>query len=259
MKIKCCIFLILFSFCMAVYAGNDIKKTVLIAAAANFQEPLKEIAAEFSKSNDSIELKLSFGSSGNLYTQIKEGAPYEMFFSADTGFPAKLFNEEFGAEKPINYALGTLVLWTLNGSEIDINAGMELFKKFDAGKISIANPITAPYGEKAVECLKFYGLYEAVKDNFVVGKDISQAAQYISTGNAKIGFIPLSTALNKNFKDAGKYFVIDSKSYSPLVQAYIVLKKGADKKSLKTFIEFFESAATKKILKKYGYRLPENE
>lgn len=214
---------------------------------------MDELIKDFNKANPSLKIEIIYGSSGNLYQQIVNQAPFDMFFSADIAYPKKLDSLKLIAGKPKLYAIGHLVLWS---SKIDVSKGMEILKNSNVKKIAIANPKFAPYGKRAIECLKYYKTNDLVKDKIVEGENVSQAAQFVLTGNAEVGIIALSLALSPEMSSKGNYFLIDEKSYSTLEQAYIILKKSEKNKDVIKFAQYIESANAKKILTKYGFKLP---
>lgn len=226
---------------------------ITIAAAADLRYALDDITKVYKESHPDVKIDVIYGSSGNLYQQISNQAPFDIFFSADVSFPSKLEEQKLTAGKPKIYAIGHLVLWS---SSKDVSKGMDILKAADVKKIAIANPEVAPYGKRAVECLKYYNLYDAVKDKIVKGDNISQAAQFALSGNAEIGMVALSLALSPEMSSKGKYFLLDEKSYSKLEQAYVVLKKSENKKEVTDFIKFLETKKIKALLGKYGFKLP---
>jgi molybdate transport system substrate-binding protein len=155
--------------------------------------------------------------------------------------------------KPKLYAIGHLVLWS---SSLDVTKGIDVLKESTVKKIAIANPEVAPYGKRAVECLKYYNIYDKVEDKIVKGENVSQAAQFALTGSADAGIIALSLALSPEMMEKGKYFLIDEKSYTKLEQAYVVIKNSETDKNVQKFIEFIESEPARKIFIKYGFNLP---
>jgi molybdate transport system substrate-binding protein len=228
-------------------------QSITIAAAADLRNALDDITKLYKEKHPDIKVDVIFGSSGNLYQQITNQAPFDLFFSADVSFPNKLEEQKLIKGKPTIYAVGHLVLWSATK---DVSKGLDLLKSDEIKKISIANPEVAPYGKRAVESLNYYKLYDIIKDKIVKGDNISQAAQFVLTGNAEVGLIALSLALSPEMSTKGKYFLIDEKSYSKLEQAYVVLKKSEKKKELLDFVKFLDMKKVKDILSKYGFKLP---
>jgi molybdate transport system substrate-binding protein len=228
-------------------------QSITIAAAADLRFALDDITRLYKEKHQNVKIDIIYGSSGNLFQQISNQAPYDLFFSADVSFAAKLDSLKLTSGKPTIYAVGHLVLWS---NTKDVSKGLDILKSEDVKKISIANPEVAPYGKRAVESLKFYKLYDQVKNKIVKGDNVSQAAQFVLTGNAEVGIIALSVALSPEMSAKGKYFIIDEKSYSKMEQAYVILKKSEKKKELPDFVKFLETPKVKDILNKYGFKLP---
>lgn len=228
-------------------------QSITIAAAADLRFALDDITKLYKDKHQDVKVDVIYGSSGNLYQQMTNQAPYDLFFSADVSFPNKLEEQKLTSGKPTIYAVGHLVLWSATK---DVSKGLDLLKSDDIKKISIANPEIAPYGKRAVESLKYYKLYDIIKDKIVKGDNVSQAAQFVLTGNAEAGIIALSLALSPQMSSKGKYYLIDEKSYSKMEQAYVALKKSEKKKELLDFVKFLETKKVKDILSKYGFKLP---
>ena len=236
-----------------LFAFRAYSQKITIAAAADTRYVMEELSKEFQKANPSIQVDFIYGSSGNLYQQIVNSAPYDVFFSADLSFPEKLYQNGLTTTNPKLYGIGHLVLWS---SKIDISKGIESFKSPDLKKIAIANPKVAPYGKRALECLQYYHIYTSIENNIVQGENVSQAAQFALSGNAEIGIIALSIALSPEMSTKGKYFLLDEKSYSKLEQAYVVIKRSDSNKNVMIFTKFIESESARKIFRKYGFKLP---
>jgi len=241
-------------FCMVLIAISNLSaQTITIAAAADLRFVMDEMTNEFKKSNPNIKIDIIYGSSGNLYQQIVNQAPFNIFFSADIFYPEKLESLNLAGSKPKLYAIGHLVMWS---AKLDMSKGIEILKSNNVKKIAIANPKVAPYGKRAIECLKYYNIDNQVKDKIVEGENVSQAAQFVLTGNAEVGLIALSLALSPEMKTIGKYFSIDEKSYSKLEQAYVIIKKSETNKAVVKFTQFIETEKARKLFGKYGFRLP---
>ncbi|MBB4802626.1 molybdate transport system substrate-binding protein [Flavobacterium nitrogenifigens] len=223
-----------------------------IVAAANLKIALDSINTVFKIQNPNINPQITYGASGKFYEQISNGAPFDLFFSADMDYPNQLEKNKMTASKVKMYAVGKLVIWS---KKIDPNA-KKINSLLDASirKIAIGNPATAPYGEKAVESLKYYKIYDKVKSKLVFGDNITQATQFVTTGNADIGITALSLVLTPNMqKEGGKYYVIPEKSHSPLEQGCVLLKHGKDNANALKFYNFISSKTAAAILKYYGY------
>ncbi len=222
---------------------------VHVAVAANFTAPAKEIAAAF-RQKTGHEAVLSFGSSGQFYTQITQDAPFQVFLSADQERPKKLADEGFAVPATrFTYAVGKLVLWS---KKTEYVTGEETLRSNDFAKLSICNPPAAPYGEAAIEALKSLKLYDAVKPKFVEGADIMQAFQFVDTGNAEVGFVALSQ-LTGNV--GGSRWIVPQTLYNPIRQDAILLKKGAGSDAAKAFLEFLKGPEARAVIEKYGYAL----
>ena len=246
--VKKLLLLILFAGLVKINA-----QSISIAAAADLRNALDDITRLYKENHKDVKLDVIYGSSGNFYQQIVNQAPFDLFFSADVSFPNKLAEQKLITGKPKVYAIGRLVLWSATK---DVSKGLDLLKSNDIKKISVANPEIAPYGKRAIESLKYYNLYDQIKDKIVKGDNVSQAAQFVLTGNADAGIIALSLALSPEMSSKGKYFLIDEKSYSKLEQAYVILKKSEKNKELIDFVKFLETKKVKDILNKFGFKIP---
>lgn len=239
--------------CLPYHARGGEK--ILIAAASDLNFAMDEIRSAF---DPTIDVDVSYGSSGNFYAQIKQGAPYDLFFSADASYPARLEEEGFSVKGRCRlYAIGQIVLWIPGKSSIDPQKGLEIVLKPEVKKLSIANPKHAPYGRAAEEALRYYGILDKVRDKLVFGENISQAAQFAQTGAADAGIIALSLAISPKMAKDGTYWVIPETSHSKLEQSYTVLQRGKDKPGVKSFLEFVHGEKGKKILSDFGFVLPE--
>jgi len=218
-----------------------------IAVAANFAEPAKEIAAAFTAATGHTA-RLSFGSSGQFYSQIAHGAPFEVFLSADAERPTKA--EQAGlavAGTRFTYAVGTLVLYSATPGL----AGPAALKSGKFQKLAIADPGAAPYGEAAVETLKSMGLYEQVRPRLVTGSSITQAYQFVATGAAELGFVALSQVVDQK---GGSRWVVPEKNHAPIAQQAVLLNPGRDSAAAKAFLAFLKGPKAAAIIKRYGYR-----
>jgi len=219
------------------------------------QFTLEDLKAEFTKETG-VEVKSVIGSSGKLTSQVENGAPFDVFLSADMKYPKKIYQDSFSAQAPKVYAYGVLVLWTTK--DLDLSKGIAVLSDAGVQKIAIADPKVAPYGREAVNALKFYQLYDSLQKELVLGESISQANQFIATGAADIGFTAKSVVLAPNMQSKGKWMEIDPKSYKPIAQGVVVLKYGDQNHSKEAheFYDFLFSPAAQEIFKKYGYNLP---
>jgi molybdate transport system substrate-binding protein len=231
-----------------------------IAAASDLSAAFKEIVAGFEKQTGT-HVRTSFGSSGNFYAQIQNGAPFDLFFSADVDYARKL--EAAGlaeAGSLYKYAVGRIVLWTPSSSPIDVSKlGMNALLHPSVRKISIANPDHAPYGRAAMAAMQHYGVVTRVRDKLVFGENISQATQFIETGNAEIGISALSLALSSALKNKGKYWEVPLDAYPPLEQAAIIVKSSKNKTAVNAFIAYLKSPAGMAIMRRFGFVVPGKE
>jgi molybdate transport system substrate-binding protein len=220
-----------------------------VAIAANFTEAAKEIAAKF-KAKTGHEAVLSFGASGQFYTQIKESAPFQVFLSADDERPMKLVEEGFALpESRFTYAIGKLVLWSKDPNAVK---GEETLRANAFKKLSIANPAAAPYGTAAVETLKALNLYEVLLPKIVMGNTISQAFQFVETGNAEIGFVALSQLTDPA---GGSRWMVPQNLYSEIRQDAVLLKSGANNEAARAFMAFLGGPESRVVIEKFGYAL----
>ena len=221
--------------------------TTNVAVAANFTDAAKEIAAAF-RAKTGQEAILSFGASGPIYTQIKEGAPFQIFLSADDERPKKLADEGLAVGSTrFTYAIGKLVLWSKDATGV---TGEETLKSNAFSKLSIANPTAAPYGVAAIETLKALKVYETIQPKIVMGNSIAQAFQFIETGNAELGFVALSQLAGNT---SGSRWLVPQALYSQIRQDAILLKTGAESDASKAFLEFLKGPEARMVIEKFGY------
>lgn len=224
--------------------------TTLVAVAANFTKPMTEIAELFEK-NTGHTAKLSFGSSGKFVAQIENGAPFEVFLAADDKNAVKLEQDGFAvANSNFTYSIGKLVLWSATANMVD-NQG-EILTKGGFKHLALADPKLAPYGEAAMDVLKNKNLLDKLQPLFVKGENISQTYQFVSTGNAELGFVALSQVIDS---PTGSLWKIPENLYSPLRQNAVLLKKGEDNPAAPALLQFLKSPEAKAIISKYGYGL----
>jgi molybdate transport system substrate-binding protein len=219
---------------------------------------LQELATAYEK-RTGIAVKLSFGASGALTQQIQNGAPFDVFFSADMDYPRQLIagGQADGATL-YRYAVGRLVLWVPRDSPLDLEQkGMDVLLDPSVKKISIGNPQHAPYGRAAVAALKHYGLYEKVSDRLVLGENISQAAQFVESGNAQVGFVALAHAAAPAMQGKGKYWIVPAEAYPPLDQGVVVISRSPHKQDAVAFLDYMKTAEVATVLQRYGFTLPE--
>jgi len=224
-----------------------------IAAASDLQAVLPVLTASFEKETGR-SVTTSFGSSGNFFTQIENGAPFDVFLSADIDYPTRL--EVSGSVmrgSVTQYATGHLVLWSRNDSGIDVTRGFAVLDDARVRHIAIANPEHAPYGRAAVAALRHEGVYERVRPKLVLGENISQTAQFAETGNADAGIVALSLALSPAMKASGSYFDIPTSWYPPIVQAAAVVTSSKQRALAQQFVQFLKRDSTVRLLQSYGF------
>jgi molybdate transport system substrate-binding protein len=236
--------------------GQAAASTLTIAAAADLTFAFKEVVPQFEQESGD-KVKLAFGSSGNFFAQIQNGAPYDLFFSADIGYPKKL--GAAGLTEPgtiYEYAVGKIVLWVLNQSPLDLTRGLAILTDPRVKKIAIADPVHAPYGKAAVAALTSDKLYDELKPKIVQGENIAQTAQFVQSGSADIGILALSLALAPALQKQGRYELIPTPLYPPIAQAGVVLKASKEKKAAEAFIAFLKKPATLEVMRRYGFVIP---
>ncbi len=230
--------------------------TVNIAVAANVSYAMDELIAEFNKVYPDVKIQPTFTSSGKLTTQIKSGAPFSVFMSADMKFPQILSDEGFTLTKPRIYAMGALAM--LSGKKTDFSKGIALCAGTAVKKIAIANPNTAPYGKAAMEALENAKILDAAKEKFVYADSISQAVIF-ALKEADVGFVAASTLYSpkmKDYKEGVHYALVDPKLYKPIEQGIVLLKQAQGNSEARAFYDFILSAKAVAIFKKYGYIIP---
>ena len=230
---------------------ND--REVVVAAAADLSSALKDIAGTFEK-RTGVTVKLSFGASGALTQQIQNGAPFDVFFSADMDYPQHLIDlGDADSASLYQYAVGKLVLWVSADSPLKLDQGMKILLDPSVKKIAIANPQHAPYGRAAVAALKHYGMYDQLATRLVLGENVSQAAQFVESGNAQAGFVALAHAIAPGMQDKGKYWAVPADAYPPLAQGVVLLSKATHKKEAQQFLEYIKSNDVATVFEKYGF------
>ena len=227
---------------------------IMVAAAADLKFAMDEIVTSFNQSHPADQVTVVYGSSGKFHAQIQQGGPYDLYFSADIGYPRKLAKLGLAGSEVIPYAVGRIVLWS---NSLDA-ARMTLENLTDPkiARIAIANPKHAPYGKRAEEALKAVGLWDKVEKKLVFGENIAQTAQFVQTGNAQAGIVALSLALNPELAKVGGYYLIPDNLHEPLEQGYIITKRGEEKSLAKRFAGYMQSDRARAILVKYGFVLP---
>jgi molybdate transport system substrate-binding protein len=235
----------------AGWAGTAHADEVKVAVAANFAGSFHKIAADFTAETGHTVVVTS-GSTGKFYSQIKEGAPFEVLLAADDETPKKLEAENLAVKgQSFTYAKGKLVLWSVKPGYVDANG--EVLSKGDFAHLSLANPKVAPYGTAGVETLKALGVYDKLAPKIVQGDNITQAQQFVATGNAELGFVALSQVAPPDKPAAGSWWVVPSRYYSPLLQDAALLKKGESNPAASALLKFLKGDKAKAVIKSYGY------
>ncbi len=252
-RLICC--LLLASQLSGIAAAQELR----VAAAADLQFVFQEVSVRFQKETGHA-VKLTFGSSGNFFSQIQNGAPFDVFFSADVDYPARL--EAAGLVEPgtlSRYATGRIALWVRKGSPIDINQGVQTLADARVRKIAIANPEHAPYGRAAVAALQHEKIYDKVRDRLVLGENIAQAAQFVESSNADFGILALSLVLAPPLKSEGRYYEIPASFYPAIDQAVVILKSSNQKDIARQFLSFLKHPEIAEFMRSNGLTVPESE
>ncbi|MBQ4822121.1 molybdate ABC transporter substrate-binding protein [Aquimarina sp. MMG016] len=227
---------------------------ITIATAANMQFAIKELTKTFA-TQTGIDCDLVISSSGKLTAQIKEGAPYDIFISADMRYPKKVYDSGFSMNPPKIYAYGRLVLWTAQDT---IQLSMNTLRDPNINHIAIANPKTAPYGKAAIEVLQQWNIYDTIKDKLVYGESIAQVNQFVMSKSAEVGFTAESVILAPEIKEKGHWMKVGEAGHQPIIQGVVLIDhEDAHPEAIK-FYEFLFSAKAKEILEDFGYLVPEH-
>ena len=237
-----------------VLAGPTFAAETKVAVAANFSAPAREIAARF-KARTGHDATMSFGASGQFYTQIAHGAPYEVFLSADRERPERAEAEGLAAPgSRFTYAMGRLVLFSKTPGLVDGRAAVLTSGRFE--KIAIADPRIAPYGAAAIETMRARGVYGALRPKIVQGTSITQAYQFVDTGAAELGFVALSQVYKDGQVSSGSAWIVPEAMYDPIKQDAVMLKQGANNPAAVALVEYLQSAEAARVIESFGYKLP---
>ena len=245
---------------VSIPRAESADREINVAAAADLSAALQEVAANYEK-RTGVAVKLSFGASGALTQQIQNGAPFDVFFSADLDYPRLLIagGQADGATL-YRYAVGQLVLWVPKDSPLDIeHKGMEVLLDPSVKKISIANPQHAPCGRAAAAALKHYGLDERVADRLVLGENVAQAAQFVESGNAQVGLVALAHALAPAMQGKGRYWIVPVEAYPPLDQGVVLISHSPHREDAAAFLGFVKTEEVAGLLRRYGFSSPDQK
>jgi molybdate transport system substrate-binding protein len=242
-------FVIAVSLLLAVPAHAD---QVQVAVAANFVPPFKEIAAEFEKAT-SHQVLITSGSTGKFYAQIKNDAPFEVFFAADDERPKALEQEGFGVKgQRFTYAIGRLVLWS---PDTKLVIGEDTLRNGTFKHLAMASPKTAPYGAAAMQAMQKLGIWDSLQSRLVQGENLGQTAGFIESGNAELGFLALSQVMDPKLKGKGSRWDVPSTFHDPIRQDFMLLTKGQNNPAATALVDFMRGTQAQDIIKRYGYDL----
>lgn len=227
---------------------------ITVAAAADLHEAMDKLIESYRQAHPGSKLEVVYGASGMLLTQIEQGAPFELFFSADSGYPQQLVAHGKASGAPVPYAMGHLVLWSASLDMHQVQVADLAQPRF--GRIAIANPQHAPYGKRAEQALRAAGVWDALQPRLVFGENIAQAAQFAQSGNAKVGLIAESLAIASPVK--GSYASVPPALYEPLQQSFVLTQRGAGNALAQDFARYVQSAPARAILTHYGFSLPDS-
>lgn len=240
---------VLLGCCVLYGASSALAASTHVAVATNFTDAATEIARAFARATEH-EAVLSFGATGQFYTQIAQGAPFEVLLAADDRRPSQAVAESLGVDGSVfTYAIGQLVLYS---AEQDLVTGAETLQVGDFGKIAIANPQTAPYGQAAVQAMTALGVYETLKPKIVQGQNVGQTYQFVATGNAELGLVALGQVSQTR---TGSRWLVPQALYQPIRQDAVLLNRGAENPAAVAFLAFLRSDEARAIIEQYGYAL----
>lgn len=246
--------LILLSLPFAAHATEK----VMVAAAANLVYAFEALKNEFKNVEPETELHIVIGASGSLVAQIQNGAPFDVFLSADVEYPQQLIDRGLaGSPRVVTFAVGRLVLWTTRPG-VDISSIPDLLGNTRVKRIAVANTTTAPYGKATREALTRLNLWEQTAPRIVYGENITQTAQFVETGNADAGFVALSLVLSPRLNSKGRWHEVDPSLHSPLEQGVVITKRGAGNPASARFLAFLRSEGARAVFERFGYRVPKS-
>lgn len=237
---------------VALAVTPALAEQALVAVAANFVPPFREVATEFEKATGHT-VQVASGSSGSFYTQIKNGAPFDVFFSADNERPKLLEEEGLGVKgSRFTYAIGRLVLWSPDPSLVK---GEDALRSASFKHLAIANPKSAPYGVAAMQAMQKLGVWESVQPRLVLGESLGQTIGFIESGNAELGFLALSQVMDPKMKGTGGRWDVPSTLHEPIKQDVVLLTKGKNNPAANGLMEFIGGPQARAIIERYGYEL----
>ena len=231
-------------------------QALYIAAASDLAYCIDELSAAFTASTPGAQVKLTLGASGNFMAQIKAGAPFDVFMSADLRYPARLAMDGAADAATLTpYAIGRIVVWSID-PRFDLASGMRVFADPRAARIAIANPDIAPYGQAARAALQLHGMWDGVQSRLVLGENLAQTVQFVQSGNAQLGVVSLASVLSPRLRSVGTYYLIPEAGLAPLEQGAIITNKGRGNALAARFMQFLRSKAARTILARNGFGLP---
>lgn len=245
-----------------VYAAGDDAQVsppteLTIAAAADLKFALDDLVKEFKAQFPTTKINVTYGSSGNFFAQLQNGAPFDLFFSADIAYPRKLAASGLAADDVFLYGIGCLVVWVPKDSPVAVDQlGIKSLLEPSIRKIAVANPEHAPYGRAAVAALKTLHVYDQVASRLVYGENIAQTAQFVQSGAAEAGLLALSLAVAPQMRDAGRFWQVSLEAYPRMEQGGIILKSTKDLESARAFRDFVLGEHGREVLKQYGFSVP---
>jgi molybdate transport system substrate-binding protein len=240
--------------CSAQLAHASQSRHITIAAAADLRYALDAVIATYHQRHPQDAIAVTYGSSGKLLTQIEQGAPFELFFSADSEYPKQLVAAGGAGGVPAPYALGHIVIWSASIDASTLTVADLAQPSF--GRIAIANPEHAPYGKRAEQAMRAAGVWDAVQPRLVYGENIAQTAQFIVSGNARVGIIAQSLVLDPGMAKKGSYAVIPASLYQPLLQSFVLTRRGADSTLAHDFAQYVQATEARGVFSRYGFGLP---
>lgn len=246
--------LVLGSVFASVALAAPAEQHITVAAAADLHQALDAVVAAYRQGHSDTRIDVTYGSSGNLLTQIEQGAPFDVFFSADSSYPQQLVEHGKASGTPVPYAFGHLVMWSASIDMKGVQVADLAQAKF--GRIAIANPQHAPYGKRAEQALRAAGIWDQVQSRLVFGDNIAQTAQFAQSGNVQVGLVAESLVIDSAGK--GSYVAVPPSLYEPLKQSFVITQRGANNALAQDFARYVQGAPAKAILSRYGFNLPDD-